>query len=95
MMVLVISPVTVHDGVESVRDCDDGAAHELLPDGLLDEVVGLEVHRRRGLVQHQHPRLAEERPRQAHQLPLPHTVWKGGESGDLSLSLFLRSENNV
>ena len=39
------------------------------PDGLLDEGVGAGVHVGRGLVQHQHPVLAQDGPGQAHQLP--------------------------
>ena len=39
------------------------------PDGLLDEGVCAGVHIGRGLVQHQHPVLAQDGPGQAHQLP--------------------------
>ena len=39
------------------------------PDGLLDESVCAGVHVGRGLVQHQHPVLAQDGPGQAHQLP--------------------------
>ena len=39
------------------------------PDGLLDESVGAGVHVGRGLVQHQHPVLAQDGPGEAHQLP--------------------------
>ena len=38
----------------------------------MDEVVCLEVHRGRGLVQHQDLGLPQQRPRQADQLPLAH-----------------------
>ena len=38
----------------------------------LDEVVCLEVHRGRGLVQHQDLGLPQQRPGEADQLPLPH-----------------------
>ena len=39
------------------------------PDGLLDESVSAGVNVSRGLVQHQHPVLAQDGPGQAHQLP--------------------------
>ena len=65
------APGGVHDGVDAVGDGDGGAVGELPPDGVLDEVVGLQVHGGRGLVQHQHAGLPEERPGEAHQLPLP------------------------
>ena len=39
------------------------------PDGLLDESVCAGVHVGRGLVQHQHPVLAQDGPGEAHQLP--------------------------
>ena len=45
---------------------------ELCPDGLLDEVVGLEVDGGRGLVQHQDLGLPQQRAGEADQLPLPH-----------------------
>ena len=45
------------------------ALPELLPERGLDEVISLQVHCSRGLVQHQHPGLPQHRPGQAHQLP--------------------------
>ena len=50
---LVLKYVPVSDG----EDC---AAFELLPDGGLDEVVGLQVDGRRRLVQYEHFRLPGE-----------------------------------
>ena len=47
----------VHDGVEPMRDRDDGALGELVLDGRLDERVSLQVNGRGGLVQHQDLRL--------------------------------------
>ena len=38
----------------------------------LDEIVSLHVDGRRGLVQHEELCLAEEGPREANELPLPH-----------------------
>ena len=32
-------PIWVHDGVESVRDGEDGAVLEPAPDGLLDQLI--------------------------------------------------------
>ena len=43
----------VEDGLEAVGDGEDGALCEGHADGRLDEVVRLQVHRRRRLVQHQ------------------------------------------
>ena len=47
-------PVVVEDGVEPVGDGQHAAPRKLLPDGRLDQVVCLKVHRRRGLVQDKH-----------------------------------------
>ena len=58
-------PVIVHDGVEPVCDGEHGAVGKLPSDGLLDEVVGLEVHGSRGLVQYQDLRLPQQRSGQA------------------------------
>lgn len=44
------SLVAVHDGVQSVCDCDDRAVGELAPDGRLDEVICLEIHRGGGFI---------------------------------------------
>ena len=48
------------NGVESVRDGQDRAVGKFLPDGGLDEVVGLQVDGRRRLVQYEHFRLPGE-----------------------------------
>ena len=50
---MVHMPVTVHDGVEPMGDGQDGAVRELLADRLLDQLVSFQIHRSRGLVQHQ------------------------------------------
>ena len=42
--------VVVQDGVEPVCDGEHSAVVKLRPYGLLDEVVGLEIHSCRGLV---------------------------------------------
>ena len=67
-------PVVVNDGVEPVRDGDDGTVLELCPDGLLDEVVGVHVDRRRRLVEHEHLGVLNEGTCQAHQLLLTGAV---------------------
>lgn len=45
--------VAVENGLEAVGDGEDGALGEGGPDGRLDEVVRLQVHRGGRLVQHQ------------------------------------------
>lgn len=69
--------VVVGDGVESVGDRDDGAAVELGLECALNEVVRAQVHVRGGLVQHKDPAVAQDRPRQAHQLLLAHGEYLG------------------
>ena len=54
-------------------DGEDGAVSKLCADGLLNEVVGLEVHGSSGFVQDQDLGLAEQSSSQAHQLTLTHT----------------------
>ncbi len=68
--------VIVHDGVESVCNGDDGRVSKLCSDGLLDEVISLQVHGSCGLVQHQDLCLTEEGSSQTHQLTLTNTVGK-------------------
>ena len=53
-------PVTVHDCVESVRDVDDRAGGELASDGVLNELVSLQVHGGSGLVQDQNFRFTQQ-----------------------------------
>ena len=67
-------PVVVHDGVEAVSNGEDGGISKLCADGLLDEVVSLQVHSCRCLVQHQDLGLAQQSSRQTHQLTLPDTA---------------------
>ena len=64
--------VVVDDGVDAVRDGEDGAVLELVADGLLDALVRLEVDGGGGLVEHEHARVPQERARQAEQLALAH-----------------------
>ena len=52
---------------------EDSAVSKLCADGLLDEVVSLQVHSCRRLVQHQDLGLAQQSSRQTHQLTLPDT----------------------
>ena len=71
------SQVIVHDCVESVSDGDDSAVGKLGADGLLDEVVSLQVHSSGGFIKHQDLGLTEEGSRQTHQLPLTDTARRG------------------
>ena len=78
-------PVIVHDGVDPMCDGEDGTVSKFCADGLLNEVIGLEVHGSSGLVQDQDLGLAEQSSGQAHQLTLANTVsvcvWGGGGGG--------------
>ena len=47
-----LSPVIVHDGVESMSNSDDSALTELTPDGFLNEVISFQVHSSCGFIQH-------------------------------------------
>lgn len=62
-----------------VRDGQDGGVVELAANGLLDERVGGHVHGGGGLVQHQDPTPAKQRPREAEELALAETgnKWEG------------------
>ena len=53
---------------------ENSASGELRADGGLDDGVRLQIDSGRGLVQNQHRRLVEQRPRQADQLSLSHTA---------------------
>ena len=66
------TPVVIHDGVEPVRDSDDGGVCKLSPYRVLNEVVCLKVDCRRRLVQHQNLCLTQQSARQANQLTLTH-----------------------
>ena len=67
-------PVAVHDGVEPVRDGDDGAVPELLPDCCLDQVVRFQVDRCSCFVQNNHLAVPQTCSSQTKELPLPD--WK-------------------
>ena len=67
-----VLPVIVQDGLDPVSDGEDGAVRELLSDSCLDEIVCLQVHGGRGLVQDEYLGLPEDGPGQTHQLSLPH-----------------------
>ena len=54
-----VVPVIVKDGVESVSDGEDSTVLELCADGVLDEVIGGHIDRRRGFVEHQDTGLPE------------------------------------
>ena len=64
--------VIVHDGVQPVGDGQDGGVLELSPDGLLDQVISLEVHSSRGFIQDEDLGLPEQGPGQTDELALPH-----------------------
>ena len=64
----------IDDGVESVCDGEDSAVCKLCSDGLLNEVISLQVHGSCGLIQHQDLGLTEEGSSQTHQLTLTNTV---------------------
>ena len=66
-------PVTVHDGVQSVGDGQDGAGGELAPDSGLNQVVRFQVNSGRGLVQEQYLGLPQTGAGQTDKLPLTHT----------------------
>lgn len=67
-------PIVIHDGVESVSDSDDRAVVKGRSDGGLDQRIRFHVNGCCGLVQHQDCGLPQQRPGQAHQLPLTHAA---------------------
>lgn len=60
--------------MQAVGDGQHGAVCKLAADGALDELVSLQVHGSRGLIQHEDLGLAQQSPGQAQQLPLPHAA---------------------
>ena len=56
------SLVIVKDGVEAVCNGDDSAVGKLSADGLLDEVIGLQVNSSCGLVQYEDLGLTQQGP---------------------------------
>ena len=62
-----------------MSDGEHGAVGELCPDGGLDQVVRLQVHGRRRLVQHQDLGLPQQGAAQTDQLALAHTVQNTGQ----------------
>ena len=73
-MISSVSQVIVHDGVEPVGYGEDGTVGKLSADGLLNEVISLQVHGCRGFIQNQNLGLAQESSSQTHQLTLTHTA---------------------
>lgn len=65
------SPGAVHDAVQAVGDGEDGAVRELFANRILNQVVRLQVHSCRGLVQDQDARFPQQCSSQTQQLPLP------------------------
>jgi len=64
------NPVRVDNRCESVRDDQDRAAAEPLPEFALNKVVGLEVDVCSGLVEHEDLGFADDRARQTYELLL-------------------------
>ena len=56
----VYLPVIIHDSVKSVCYCDDSAVIELIPDGVLDEIICEEVHGTSSFIQNQDLCLPEQ-----------------------------------
>lgn len=53
---------------------DNSAVGELAPDGLLDELIRLQIHSSGGLIQDQNLGFPKESPAQAQELPLPYAA---------------------
>ena len=64
-------PIRVQDGVDAMRDGEDGAVSEFGANGALQVRVRLVVDRRRRFVEHKHACAAQQSARQTQQLPLP------------------------
>lgn len=71
-----IVPAVVHDGVKTVRDCQDRAVLKLRTDSHLNQVVCLHVHGRCGLIQNQNFGFPQQSSGQTQELPLTHTKSK-------------------
>ena len=65
-------PIRVHDSVEPVSNGEYGAVSELGPDRRLDQLIRLQVHGCRRLIQDQDLGLTQEGPGQAEELTLTH-----------------------
>ncbi len=63
-------PACVPDRGEAVGDHDRGPSCDEPPHTLLDQALGVDVDVRGGLVEHQDPRVGDERPRERDQLAL-------------------------
>ena len=63
----------VENGVEAMRNGQDGAVLEHSADGALDELVRLKIHSCCCFIQHEYSCAAQNSARQANQLPLPNT----------------------
>ena len=88
------TPVIIHDGIEAVGDGENRTFCKLGSDGLLDEVVSLQVHCSCGLIQYQDPRLPEQGPGQTYQLTLTHTGG-GGWQRVLLIAAIKRSATSI
>eukprot|EP00665_Eupelagonemidae_sp_cell47_P011154 gene11155-biopygen397 len=69
---LASTGIAIHDGLKTVGDSEDGAVTECFGDGLLDEGIGLHIHRRSHLIHQKQFALAKKSPCKAHKLALPH-----------------------
>lgn len=85
------SPGAVHYSVQAVGDGQDGAVWKLFADGVLNQVVCLQVNSCRGLVQNQDAGLSQQRSSQTQQLPLPNAE-KRVTCVDTSVECFLGAE---
>ena len=60
---ILLLPITVHDGVEPVSNGEHGAVSELPPNRLLNEFISFQVHRGRGFIEDKDFTFAEQRTR--------------------------------
>ena len=84
----VNSLVIVHDGVEPVGNRDDSAVSKLCSDGLLNEIISLQVHGSRGLIQYQDLGFTEQGSSKTHQLTLTNTVREKWQCDYLANSVY-------
>ena len=65
--------IIVYDGVEAVGYSEDGTVSKLCADGLLNEIISLQIYCCCGLIQNQNLGLAQQSSCQTHQLTLANT----------------------
>lgn len=64
--------IRVDNCSKSMRNDQDSAISELLPESLLNDIIGLKIDISRGLVEHEHLRLSDNGSSHTHQLLLAH-----------------------